>query len=385
MNDLLNKINDYENFFIYGCGRVGSILFDELIKRDLNKTIRFCDINAACISRENAEVLSPEDAASKYPNALFILASTIDVNRGGMAARLSELGVDAANVVDTLPQIIIEEDKRLFKTIKHTPRKSIGNIEYHITEHCNLNCAGCMHFSNVANEEFADLQLFISDMSRLSEILRGNIESVHLLGGEPLLHPNVAEFMIHARAILPNAIIYIQTNGILLNKMPESFWDTVRENNLIIKLTEYPIKLDMDAIRKKAEAHSVRLTVMTHANGDWNRYFYDLDGKLDPLDSFLKCPISNCYCVRLYKGRLYPCTAVGNAEHFNRRFNQNLVHTDKDSIDIYSDVTAEDIFYFLANPVPFCRYCDMNNWKLHQPWSISKNDINEFVLIENRK
>lgn len=380
MNDLLNKINAYEDFFIYGCGRVGSILFDELIKRDLNKAVRFCDANAACISRENAEVLSPRDAASKYPNALFILASVIAENLEGMAAQLSELNVESANIVSELPQAVVEEDLRRVRAKKRIPRTSLGNIEYHLTEHCNLKCAGCIHFSSCADEEFADLQEFKSDMSRLSEILRGDIFEVHLLGGEPLLHPQVDEFMIFARELLPKANIYIVTNGILLLKMPESFWRTASSINIIIKITKYPINLDMEAIHKKAEAQGVRLNVLEFIMDNWDKLVFNLEGKLNPVDSFLNCPRSNEFCVRLYKGRLYPCTVIGNAEHFNRRFNQNLVHTDEDSIDIYSAVTAKDIFTFLANPFPFCRFCDTRNRQVKQPWRLSKNDINEFLL-----
>jgi MoaA/NifB/PqqE/SkfB family radical SAM enzyme len=368
LETLLEKIKTRDDIFIYGRGAVGMLLHTELLRRDTGKAIHFCDRNAASLSSADIEVLTPDDAVGRYPKALFVLGTVIEKNLEEMAARLTELGVAEDNIA-IVP----------LKTIKSIRRVSLGNIEYHLTEHCNLNCAGCIHFSSVADEEFADLQMFKNDMRRLSEILNGNIASVHLLGGEPLLHPQIEEFLVYTRSLLPKTHVHIVTNGILLLKMPGSFWETVKATNSIIKITAYPIKLNTDAIRKKAEEYRVRLIVQEHIQENWDKLVYDLEGRLDPEESFILCPRSNGGCVRLYKGRLYPCTVVGNAEHFNKRFNQKLIHTEADSIDIYSNVTPEDIFSFLANPVPFCRFCDVKNRQVNQVWSLSKNDINEYL------
>ena len=39
------------------------------------------------------------------------------------------------------------------------------HFEVHITDHCNLNCKGCAHFSNLCKPTFADLDEFEADMS----------------------------------------------------------------------------------------------------------------------------------------------------------------------------------------------------------------------------
>jgi molybdenum cofactor biosynthesis enzyme MoaA len=45
-------------------------------------------------------------------------------------------------------------------------------LEFHLTDHCNLNCKGCSHFCSIANENYLSMESFLKDMKRLSEIFR---------------------------------------------------------------------------------------------------------------------------------------------------------------------------------------------------------------------
>ena len=78
---------------------------------------------------------------------------------------------------------------------------TLYHFDIHITDHCNLNCRGCGHFSNLCPPTFLDLDAFRADMAAMAAKLR--IEQIYLLGGEPLLHPQVSEFIRAARAVLP--------------------------------------------------------------------------------------------------------------------------------------------------------------------------------------
>ena len=68
-------------------------------------------------------------------------------------------------------------------------------FEVCITEHCNLNCVGCSHFAPLAEPYFMDLEVFRNDMARLSALLGDRVEWIHIMGGEPLLHPQCADFL----------------------------------------------------------------------------------------------------------------------------------------------------------------------------------------------
>lgn len=56
---------------------------------------------------------------------------------------------------------------------KLTPQAELEFIEVHLVEHCNLNCFGCNHFSQIANEEYTSLESYENDMRQLSTIIGG--------------------------------------------------------------------------------------------------------------------------------------------------------------------------------------------------------------------
>ena len=45
----------------------------------------------------------------------------------------------------------------------------IESLEYHITDHCNLNCAGCSHFSPLAKPWFVDPDTFEEEWKEVAK------------------------------------------------------------------------------------------------------------------------------------------------------------------------------------------------------------------------
>jgi organic radical activating enzyme len=88
--------------------------------------------------------------------------------------------------------------------------------EYNLTEHCNLKCAGCNHFSPHLPQKFADLEQFQRDLNALSEVM--HLGELKLLGGEPLLHPDLLQFLQCARESGLADEITLVTNGLLLHR-----------------------------------------------------------------------------------------------------------------------------------------------------------------------
>ena len=79
----------------------------------------------------------------------------------------------------------------------------LRHVEIHLVEHCNLNCKYCSHFSSIAKKEFYNLNEFKKDMARLAKVTNKKIKNIQLLGGEPLLHPNINEMMKFVRRKFP--------------------------------------------------------------------------------------------------------------------------------------------------------------------------------------
>jgi len=265
--------------------------------------------------------------------------------------------------------------------IRHITPHTRLRFEMDVAGHCNMACAGCAHFSPLCGEEFADLGAAERDFARLSQLFGGEVEYIHLLGGEPLLHPKIAQFAALARRYFPVGRIEIVTNGTLLPRQDETFWTTCRECGITLSVTRYPTAFAYEELPALAAMHQVNFQFYNHSGEQpvtFNKLTLDPLGGHAPDTSFLNCYLAN-ECIFLRDGRLYPCSVISHIRYFNEYFHRELPVTEADSIDIFAVESGQEILNFLAKPVPFCAYCDIAGRKHSLPWRPTKRDISEWT------
>lgn len=268
------------------------------------------------------------------------------------------------------------------RLIHFMPRAEMEFVfEVSLAEHCNLNCAGCDHFSPLAEPEFADYEEMARDFERLSSLFHGHAKEIRLLGGEPLLHPDLIKFFGMARRNFPDAVIIIVTNGLKLLDQPEEFWLACKENDIAIRPTKYPIPLDFKEMEKRAADYGVKYGYYGNSGivtKTVNFYRLDVEGRQDIRRNFLFCLRAN-NCISLRHGKLYTCSVAPTARHLGRYFGKDLEACPEDSIDIYRAISAREILEFLTKPIPFCRHCMVDDVRWDQPWSQSSRKIEEWM------
>jgi molybdenum cofactor biosynthesis enzyme MoaA len=93
----------------------------------------------------------------------------------------------------------------------------IPTVEFYITNVCNLTCQGCNRFNNYKFSGFqrwADYkEIYAQWATELS------IGRIGILGGEPLLNPDIMQWLNGIRTFWPNSGLTITTNGYQLNKV----------------------------------------------------------------------------------------------------------------------------------------------------------------------
>lgn len=257
-------------------------------------------------------------------------------------------------------------------------------FEVHIVDHCNLNCKGCGHFSPISAPIYLQLKDFQQDLERIRVLFNNNIRLINLLGGEPLLHPDLPDFFYIARAIFPYTNISLLTNGLTLIKMSNHFWKAVRVNEIQIEVTRYPIKFNYDEIFKLAKNKKVKFKFFG-STGRSARTFYhlplDLSGSQNEGLSYSGCYMAND-CVALKNGKLYPCPVAAYAYKMNETYGTHLINMDSDCINIYEAESAESILKFLSHPIPFCRYCDIEKRTKGHIWMPSARKISEWTITK---
>jgi MoaA/NifB/PqqE/SkfB family radical SAM enzyme len=89
---------------------------------------------------------------------------------------------------------------RYLLSMKRSQKLKILNFDVFLTDHCNLDCAGCGAYSPLAKEAYYDKEIFKSDCARIAQLTFGKINFIQFAGGEPLLHPDITDFFDIARS-----------------------------------------------------------------------------------------------------------------------------------------------------------------------------------------
>lgn len=271
---------------------------------------------------------------------------------------------------------------RVFRRTNMIVKNEIPILHLHLADHCNLNCKGCDNFSPIADEVFTDLDVFDADCARVAELSNAKIALVQLLGGEPLLHPQVIDFLRLARHHFPTNRIELVSNGILLKKQKDIFWESCRNYNINIIVTKYPINIDFSDVKMKAQQMNVSFAFYGNTEEVDKTMMcipIDVEGKQNAEDSFLRCSRAN-RCVAVDNGNIYPCSLIPYIKYFNKQFNQNLQIGDKDFLPLNKAKSLDEILNFISNPVPFCRFCDIKSTVWDIGYGRSTKSLSEWTL-----
>jgi len=106
--------------------------------------------------------------------------------------------------------------------------------EVNIVEHCNLRCRSCTHLSPVLPKHFVDPGALSCDLTTLAGSYHANV--LKILGGEPLLHPDLLAVLMAARESQVAEKLEIWTNGLLLPRMGPRVWEAVDS----VRISLYP-------------------------------------------------------------------------------------------------------------------------------------------------
>ena len=245
-----------------------------------------------------------------------------------------------------------------------TPKPRLDYLEFHLADHCNLNCKGCAHLSNIAEPRLANLDQYIKDMERLHELFWG-IERIRLMGGEPLLNEQLPDFIDVTREIFPDADIHVVTNGLLLNKDYEHLLRTMRDNHCSFNISLYPPSSQkLKQIKALCCFYGVNCLVSDPICVF--RTCIDPDGTQIPAEAYSKCDVTHCTFLR--EGTLSNCIMPYILPRFSKLYGKNMVAGKSDIINIHdTSIDGVTILEKLPAPIESCRYCNPSDTFVY-PW-----------------
>jgi organic radical activating enzyme len=178
--------------------------------------------------------------------------------------------------------------------------------EVNVVEHCNLSCRGCSHASPVLPRTVLDPDVLEHDLLLLAEHYRA--DTVRLLGGEPLLHPDLEAIVDVVRRSGIAERIRIVTNGVLLPRMPRRLWESVD----VVEISLYPgSELEAEQLERCREEANAAGTQLVAARVRMFRESYSETGTTDPEligRIYRTCAIAHVMrCHTVANGVFYKC------------------------------------------------------------------------------
>lgn len=236
------------------------------------------------------------------------------------------------------------------------------HIETHVNDYCNLNCKACNNYAPFCNETRSNtIAAFEYSLRTITQYCR--VGRFFILGGEPLLEKEAAiEYMTISRGLMPGTEIRLLTNGLYLTQMDHAFWDCVRDNHIIIHITQYPPFL---RIKESVKACLIQNKVLYYFGAIVNLFEKRLTLSKDgfPELNNMICDSSGCHSI--YNGHITKCPDEEYVKYLDRACGTELYSGA--GIDISEMNEDRTWITCLTQPTSLCSFCriDRRNWI---PW-----------------
>ncbi|WP_026504718.1 4Fe-4S cluster-binding domain-containing protein [Butyrivibrio sp. NC3005] len=224
------------------------------------------------------------------------------------------------------------------------------HIEFHIVDNCNLNCAGCSHFSPLFNGTKESFNEKIINVEKLLKKF-SCIARLDILGGEPLLCKELDSYIIRLRELLPYTYMRIFTNGLLIPRISSNTFKIMRDNKIEFFVSEYaPTHKMITSIEETLKRERMRYTT----SGFNKRSVFNICISINSNSVYPWCCISKG-CYALGDGKIAKCPTLLYLHKFNEVFKQNL--PTEGIIDIDNNMDGKRIIQLLESKVPLCDFC----------------------------
>jgi hypothetical protein len=194
-----------------------------------------------------------------------------------------------------------------------------------------------------------DLHQFIEDMTEFATV--ASVGEVVFVGGEPLLHPWIMEFLRFMRASAFASSISVFTNGLLVPKMSREFYAEARK----IAVSCYPgVDGNKVAAALKGQPCSVEYYPRPTMR-EINKTTPD-----DGVSSFNQCQIANVWrCHSIHNGYYYKCSRPPVTNAWLKRQGQPPYQYEKDGIAIHEPGLEKRLTDYLSSKTPLeaCKWC----------------------------
>lgn len=256
-------------------------------------------------------------------------------------------------------------------------------VETMITQVCNLSCHGCTNYSDLQHEGYVTWSQGRAWLEAWLE--RVDIPDFGIMGGEPLINPEVSDWIYGVRELMPDAKIRFTTNGLLLKKKFEIVEQLAEVGNCTFKIGIHVDDPELEEIIDRifsmydwqpvvefgVARYKTKNNFSFHPKRPdtfWKTYrgeYYNMrPHDSNPNKAFEICCQQTC--PLMYNGKIYKCSTSGLLEDTLARFGNPNLDQWQPYIDkgLAVDCTDKELEMWLDNfgkPNAICGQCPTKN------------------------
>ena len=290
------------------------------------------------------------------------------------------------------------------------PRIYVPNIEFYITNVCNLTCPQCNRFNDhnfTGGQDWKDYEEVYTAWSK-----KIRLQKITILGGEPLLNPSITDW-IRGIGRLWNKRVNLLTNGTRLNHVPGLYdammsyrkdgghWIGISVHNVndlelyfteVKKFLSGPLEFfqgkenvqtwgadyafeDKNQIRVNLYIQDsfYKSAVQKNNLGKFTLY------QSDPVEAHNSCGFAQYQCYHFIRGKLYKCGPVGLFPEFDQQHHFDITDQDRILLNSYQPLTIDEFdargqqfIDDIDEVIPQCKFCPSSRGENQEIQSLNK-------------
>jgi hypothetical protein len=200
--------------------------------------------------------------------------------------------------------------------IRPDGRVEFPYFEIDIVLGCNLRCSHCSHLSPY-RKVFVPTEKLVHWFETWSKKIHPR--KIHLLGGEPFLHTDLATVLLESRRIWKDATLEIVSNGLIISHASQDVFNAIKNAQIRVVVSDHS---SVDLPYEKLVAGCARLKdndipyEIASSNNVWRvQHQWSEEGLPAPFQSRSCDAWSVCVpkqCPALANNRLYRCSVLAS-------------------------------------------------------------------------
>jgi len=259
-------------------------------------------------------------------------------------------------------------------------------LETMVTQVCNLSCEGCTNYSDQKHSGYVSWNQGRAWLEPWLDVI--DIPDFGIMGGEPLINPEIESWLLGARSLMPTTQLRLTTNGLLLHKWPDLLPLLHDIGNCVFKITVHVDDQSLEntiqqifsqynwepvteyGISRWRTSNNLKFQINrpTHFLKTFQGPYHDMmPFDSNPADAFDVCVQKTC--PLLYQGKIYKCSTSALLQHTLDRYQRPNWNKWEPFIEpgISPESPHEHIDQFVKNygkPHAQCRQCPTRQQQL---------------------